>query len=80
MPSTDVWAYFHSGSVLVIGAFIYSSNFPEKYFPAKFDYIGWSHNIFHVMVVISQGWQLIIGLRLYHDAKYFVCPLVPQVY
>ena len=36
------------GIFYLIGAFIYAMRFPEAYFPKKFDYIGNSHNIFHV--------------------------------
>jgi adiponectin receptor len=37
----------------VLGALVYSSRFPECFFPGKFDYIGHSHQLWHVLVVTA---------------------------
>ncbi|KAL4400049.1 intracellular zinc ion homeostasis protein [Malassezia pachydermatis] len=41
----------YSGAVYIIGAMIYVAHFPEAKFPRTFDYIGASHQIFHVCVL-----------------------------
>ena len=49
-------AYFYapvvkSLAVYVAGAVIYAMRWPEKLLPGRFDYIGGSHNIWHIAVV-----------------------------
>ena len=36
-----------------IGGFVYVSRFPEAYFKLNFDYIGNSHNIMHVFIILG---------------------------
>lgn len=36
----------------VCGAFIWASKIPERFWPGKFDFIGHSHNIWHIMGTI----------------------------
>jgi adiponectin receptor len=38
---------------IVIGAAIYAARFPEAWFPGRFDYVGGSHNLWHVAVLIG---------------------------
>lgn len=49
-------AYFYSPitkSLLVylVGAILYAAKLPEKWFPGAFDYVGGSHNIWHLAVL-----------------------------
>jgi adiponectin receptor len=37
--------------VYVTGALLYASKTPERFFPGFFDYVGCSHNIWHVAVL-----------------------------
>jgi adiponectin receptor len=37
--------------VYVAGAFVYASKVPERWFPGMFDYIGGSHNLWHMAVL-----------------------------
>ncbi|KAI8874393.1 HlyIII-domain-containing protein [Ramicandelaber brevisporus] len=37
----------------IVGAIIYAARVPEKWWPGRFDYIGHSHQIFHVFVVCA---------------------------
>ena len=39
--------------MILIGALIYSTRFPEKLYPGGFDIWGSSHQIFHVLVVLA---------------------------
>ncbi|KAK6205816.1 hypothetical protein LQW54_008201 [Pestalotiopsis sp. IQ-011] len=53
------WAYeFYMGSnlvkslsVYVIGAFVYASKIPERWYPGCFDYFGNAHNLWHIAVL-----------------------------
>ena len=37
--------------VYVVGAVIYATHIPERWFPGAFDYVGGSHNIWHIAVL-----------------------------
>jgi adiponectin receptor len=37
--------------VYLVGAFVYASKIPECWFPGMFDYIGGSHNLWHIAVL-----------------------------
>ncbi len=41
------------GGGYIFGAFLYAQGIPERWYPGLFDFIGCSHNIFHVLVVLS---------------------------
>ncbi|KAK4187426.1 HlyIII-domain-containing protein [Podospora australis] len=45
--------YYIEGAIVLIGVVFYISRFPEAWRPGKFDIWGASHEIFHVLVVIS---------------------------
>jgi adiponectin receptor len=38
---------------LMIGMIIYTLHLPEKYFPKKFDYLGASHQIWHISIILA---------------------------
>jgi adiponectin receptor len=42
---------------------------PERYRPGKFDLVGQSHQIFHVLVVVATGLHL-VGLLTAYDYEY----------
>lgn len=41
------------GLVYIIGAVVYATKVPEKWLPGRFDIIGHSHQILHVLVVVG---------------------------
>jgi len=45
--------YFLEGGILALGAFFYATRCPESIRPGRFDLVGCSHNIFHVLVVLA---------------------------
>nr|POE63244.1 uncharacterized protein c30d11.11 [Quercus suber] len=52
----DETAYFYapilkSVTVYFVGAIMYAAKFPERFLPGCFDYVGGSHNIWHVAVL-----------------------------
>jgi adiponectin receptor len=38
-------------TVYLVGAIVYASQVPERWFPGAFDYIGCSHNLWHIAVL-----------------------------
>lgn len=40
-------------ALYLLGAYIYAARIPEKWFPGRFDIVGSSHQIFHVLVVVA---------------------------
>ncbi|KAG5208403.1 hemolysin-III channel protein Izh2 [Trichophyton interdigitale] len=46
------------GALYIIGAAIYAARVPECLHPGKYDIIGHSHQIFHVLVVLAAGAHL----------------------
>ena len=45
--------YYAEGGLILMGALIYGTRFPEKLRPGKFDIWGSSHQIFHLLVVLA---------------------------
>ncbi|CAD6446295.1 cb01f7fd-419a-4c33-a0d2-99a92df966fc [Sclerotinia trifoliorum] len=62
--------YLGEGGVLVLGAMVYALRIPECYFPGKFDIIGHSHQIFHLLVVGAAGLHLVGLLKAYNYEYY----------
>lgn len=50
---TSSTKYFRTGTIYLLGGFIYAIRFPERTFPCKFDMIGSSHQIMHALVLIA---------------------------
>ena len=59
----------------VLGAFIYASRIPERFWPGKFDYIFQSHNIWHVLVVSGSVtlWKATIALIQWKGSDLEMC-------
>ncbi|KAI9092127.1 hemolysin-III related-domain-containing protein [Phlyctochytrium arcticum] len=45
------WYMISMGLQYLVGAFIYASRVPERWYPGKFDIWGQSHQLFHLLVV-----------------------------
>ncbi|KAK1624113.1 hypothetical protein BDP81DRAFT_484353 [Colletotrichum phormii] len=48
-----------------IFALIYATKFPERIFPGKFDIVGSSHQLYHILVVFATVTQLIAVLKAF---------------
>lgn len=44
---------FCTGLLYLVGAFIYVARFPERFFPATFDFVLASHQIWHLLVLMA---------------------------
>ena len=58
--------WYIGGVCYVIGALLYIIRFPEKIFPGKFDYIGASHQIFHILVFFGALFHFLGSLDAYN--------------
>jgi adiponectin receptor len=47
------------GALYILGAAIYAARVPEKWAPGKYDIVGSSHQIFHVLVVMAATTHLV---------------------
>jgi len=41
------------GALYIFGAGLYAARIPEAWYPGKFDTLGSSHQIFHVLIVLA---------------------------
>ena len=55
---------------LVVAARAYALHLPERWAPGRFDHVGNSHQIMHVLVVVQYGleWLFILHLASLHHA------------
>ena len=58
--------WYFGGISYIVGALLYILRFPEKIFPKKFDYIGASHQIFHVLVFLGATFHFFGSLDAYN--------------
>ena len=57
--------WFYGGICYIFGAILYILRFPEKKFKGKFDYIGSSHQLFHVFVLLGALFHFFGSLDAY---------------
>ena len=65
-PGIKLIYWYLGGISYVVGALLYILRFPEKKFPKKFDYIGASHQIFHVLVFLGALFHFLGSLDAYN--------------
>jgi predicted membrane channel-forming protein YqfA (hemolysin III family) len=58
--------------LLLSAVILYVSRFPERWFPGQFDTLGNSHNLFHVVVVVSSCCALVAASRV---RQFDWCPI-----
>lgn len=76
LPTISAYPYLYGGIAYSIGATIFGTRVPEKYYPVRFDLLGASHQLFHVTVIIGFTFMFIDSVRLYQVSKSNVCPIV----
>ena len=65
--------WFLGGVTYVLGGLIYITRFPERKYPGKFDYIGSSHQLFHITVVVAAYFHYLGSLDAYYARFYQLC-------
>jgi adiponectin receptor len=58
-----VKAYASAFSCYIFGFVFYISKVPERFYPGKFDFIGMSHNFWHVGVALGGFMQYLNALE-----------------
>ncbi|KAF2238395.1 mPR-like GPCR protein [Viridothelium virens] len=53
-----------------LGTAAYASRFPERWWPHRFDFVGASHQIFHVMVLLAGAAHYIGLIQSFHEARH----------
>eukprot|EP00826_Nyctotherus_ovalis_P013041 TRINITY_DN1348_c0_g1_i5.p1 TRINITY_DN1348_c0_g1~~TRINITY_DN1348_c0_g1_i5.p1 ORF type:complete len:192 (+),score=23.67 TRINITY_DN1348_c0_g1_i5:406-981(+) len=71
--SIGYWAV--GGAVYIAGALIYVARIPERLSPGTFDFIGQSHNIFHMFVLVAAVLHFLGSLDSYYARKANICPI-----
>ena len=66
VPGLQLIHWYLGGISYVVGALLYILRFPEKTFKGKFDYIGASHQIFHVLVFCGAFFHFLGSLDAYN--------------
>jgi len=67
--SVFLWKYFNTYLIYGIGFIFFFTGYPERMFPGRLDYLGNSHQIWHIMVLFG-AIQYYIAMRAY--ATYWV--------
>ena len=68
-----IFYWFLGGVTYVLGGLIYIIRFPERKYPGKFDYIGSSHQLFHIAVVVAAYFHYLGSLDAYYARFYQLC-------
>ena len=69
--------YWIIGAVFyIVGALLFATRIPEKFYPKRFDIVGQSHQIFHIMIVIAAFSHFKGSYLLYIDRINSVCDIV----
>jgi len=58
----------------IIALVIYLGRVPERWFPGKFDYLGSSHQIWHLLVMVGAYVTLTASYEVYVARVKLVCP------
>jgi hypothetical protein len=58
------------------GGFFFGSDVPQRFFPGRFDFVGHSHQIFHVCIMLTSLTQLD---AVYKDIQYDKAELYASV-
>jgi len=64
-PGAKFDNWYYGGISYIFGAILYILRFPEKKFRGKFDYIGSSHQLFHVFVLLGALFHFFGSLDAY---------------
>ena len=58
--------WYIGGISYIVGALLYILRYPEKKYPGKFDYIGASHQLFHILVFFGAFFHFLGSIDAYN--------------
>lgn len=70
----DIWPWLTGGALYILGAIVYAKRWPECIANGKFDYLGNSHNIFHVCILLAALMHWYGSVRVFHERQMYACP------
>ncbi|XP_060613873.2 membrane progestin receptor delta [Anolis sagrei] len=68
----SVPGYFYHLFFAALTGFLFASHLPERLAPGRFDFIGHSHQLFHICAVVGTHFQLEAVLRDLHSRREFL--------
>ena len=69
-----LWPWVVGAFAYGIGAVLYGTNTPERWFKGKLDFIGHGHNLFHTGCIIGALLHTWASLKCFHERQLFSCP------
>jgi adiponectin receptor len=63
----QVFFWIAGGAAYIFGCLLYILRFPERFWPGKFDFVGSSHQIFHIMVFVGVALHHYASVDTYYD-------------
>lgn len=74
LPVFDPLPWIAGSLLLIFGLILYAFAFPEKYFEKTFDIVGASHQIWHVLVLITSYLITKESFIVYNNRLLSECP------
>ncbi|KAJ1935624.1 hypothetical protein EC988_008425 [Linderina pennispora] len=76
MSAKSMGFYYTMGmfALYVAGTLLYAFNIPERWFPGRFDIIGNSHQLFHMLVffaALTHFYGIVQAFKWHHSAQAF---------
>ena len=65
-PGLKLINWYIGGISYIVGALLYILRYPEKKYPGKFDYIGASHQLFHILVFFGAFFHFLGSIDAYN--------------
>lgn len=73
----SVAGYFYHLLFAALTGFLFASHLPERLAPGRFDFIGHSHQLFHICAVVGTHFQLEAVLRDLHVRRAWLSTHAP---
>ena len=72
----DIWPWVYGCVFYFVGALCFAFNWPECLSKkGRFDFIGSSHNIFHVCIVVAALIHWYGSIKCFHERQLYTCPV-----
>lgn len=75
LPDLNMAPWMIGGIVYIMGAVLFVVRIPERFVQRKFDLVGSSHQIFHLMVLAGCAIHFTDSFRLYNARKSMTCTI-----
>ena len=69
-----LWPWLAGVFAYGVGAALYATHTPERYFKGKLDFFGCGHNLFHFGCFIGAAFHMWGSINVFHERQMFSCP------